>query len=151
VKIAQGRLDDPQVRALIALHRGEAHATTPSDNAHAMDADGLRDPAITFLSAWEGERLLGIGAIRELAPDHAELKSMRTDPAHLRKGVSRALFDHMVGIARERGYARLSLETGTAAMFGPANAMYERYGFVDGPAFGGYPASPHNRFMYMDL
>lgn len=151
MRIEQGRLDDPRVRALIAHHQAEAHASTPTDNAHAMDADGLNHPAITFLSVWDGEQLLGIGAMRELDPGHAELKSMRTDSAHLRKGVSRALLEHMVGIARTRGYTRLSLETGTAPMFGPANAMYERHGFVDGPAFGGYPASPHNRFMYMDL
>ena len=58
---------------------------------------------------------------------------------------------HLIGMARERGYARLSLETGTAPMFGPAIAMYEAAGFVDCEAFAGYPASPHNRFMALRL
>lgn len=151
IAIREGLLDDPQVRALIRHHRTEALGSTPADNAHAMDADALADPAVTFLSAWDGETLLGIGALKELAPDHAELKSMRTDPAHLRRGVSSALLDHMVGVARARSYRRLSLETGTAAMFDPANAMYERAGFTDCAAFGGYPPSPHNRFMTMEL
>ena len=76
---------------------------------------------------------------------------MRTSPEHLRKGVSRALLNQILLAARDRGYGRLSLETGTAPSFEPANRLYENFGFVDGPVFGGYPASPHNRFMTLAL
>lgn len=91
--------------------------------------------------------------MRDAALDsgHGEIKSMRTAPGYLRQGVARALLDHALGEARRRGYLRVSLETGTHAQFGPANALYERAGFVDGPVFGGYPDSPHNRFMTMTI
>lgn len=151
MELREGGLDDPRVVALIAYHLAEARGSTPQDNAHAMGAEALRHPDISFWTMWEGEALLGVAALRQLSADHAEVKSMRTAPAHLRRGVARALLAHLVALARTRGYARLSLETGTAPMFDAANRMYEAAGFVDGPAFGGYPESPHNRFMTMQL
>jgi len=151
IEIRAGGLGDARVEALIRHHRDEARATTPADNAHSLDSHGLADPKVSFFSAWEGETLLGIGALKQLDACHAELKSMRTAPDQLRRGVARAMLAHLIVLARERGYARLSLETGTAPMFAPANAMYEAAGFVDCPAFGGYPASPHNRFMTLSL
>ena len=137
--------------ALLRCHHDEAHASTPRENAHVLDAGGLRAPGVAFYAAWDGEALAGIAALRDLEPGHAEVKSMRTAPAHLRRGVARALLAHLIAAARDRGIARLSLETGTAPMFAPANALYEAHGFVDGPVFGGYPASPHNRFMTLAL
>lgn len=151
IELREGELDDPQVRALLTHHLTGAHDDSPPEYRHALDLDGLRDPAITFWSAWELDDLLGMAALRELDPRHGEVKSMRTDPRHLRKGVSRGLLNQILLTARDRGYRRLSLETGTSLGFAPANALYESFGFVDGPAFGGYPVSPHNRFMYRDL
>lgn len=151
IAIRAGGLGDPRVEALIRHHRDEARATTPSCNAHSLDAAGLAHPSVSFFTAWDGETLLGIGAIKALDATHAELKSMRTAPDQLRRGVGGAMLAHLIAVARARGYVRLSLETGTAAMFGPANAMYEAAGFMDCAAFGGYPASPHNRFMTLSL
>lgn len=149
--IREGGLGDARVEALLRLHRAEAHASTPARNAHALDSSGLQAPDIRFFSAWDGETLLGIGALKQVDDDLGELKSMRTHPARLRKGVARAMLDHLIGQARASGYSRVSLETGTAPMFDAANALYERRGFVDCDAFGGYPASPHNRFMTLEL
>jgi putative acetyltransferase len=151
IEIRLGGLGDPRVEALIRHHRDEARATTPACNAHSLDSAGLADRAVSFFSAWEGETLLGIGAIKQLDAAHAELKSMRTAPDQLRRGVGRAMLAHLISIARTRGYTRLSLETGTAPMFAAANAMYEAAGFVDCEPFAGYPASPHNRFMTIGL
>ena len=150
IAIREGGLSDPRVEALI-LHRDEARATTPICNAHSLDSAGLSAPGVTFFSAWGGDDLLGIGALKRVEDGHAELKSMRTAPGHLRKGVARAMLDHLVTRARADGYTRLSLETGTAPMFAAASALYERYGFRDCAAFGGYPASAHNRFMTLSL
>lgn len=151
IDVVAGGLDEPQVQGLLADHMVNMHADTPAENAHALNLDGLRDPAISFWSAWELDALLGVAALKELAPDHGEIKSMRTSPEHLRKGVSRALLNQILLTARDRGYTRLSLETGTAPSFEPANRLYESFGFVDGPVFGGYPDSPHNRFMTLSL
>lgn len=151
MELREGGLDDPRVLALVAHHQAEAHASTPSENAHAMNVDGLRHADISFWGLWEGEDLLGIAALRALASDHGEIKSMRTAPAHLRRGVARTLLTHLIALARTRGYTRVSLETGTAPMFEAANRLYEAAGFTDGPPFGGYPESPHNRFMTLSL
>ena len=151
IEVREGGLDDARVEALLNHHRTEAHASTPTDNAHALDSSGLKAAGIRFFSAWDRDALCGVGALKQLGERHAELKSMRTHPDHLRKGVARAILDRIVAEARAAGFARLSLETGTAPMFAPANAMYERHGFVDCAAFGDYPASPHNRFMTLQL
>lgn len=151
MELREGGLDDPRVIALIAHHLAEARGSTPQDNAHAMGAEALRHPDISFWAMWDGEALLGFGALRQLSADLGEIKSMRTAPDHLRRGVARAILAHLVSLARTRGYARVSLETGTAPLFDAANRMYEAAGFVDGPAFGGYPESPHNRFMTLAL
>jgi putative acetyltransferase len=151
MELREGGLDDPQVVALIAHHLAEARGSTPKDNAHAMGADALRHPDISFWGLWDGDALLGFGALRQLSAEHGEIKSMRTAPDRLRRGVARTILDHLVSLARTRGYTRVSLETGTAPMFDAANRMYEAAGFADGPAFGSYPESPHNRFMTMVL
>jgi putative acetyltransferase len=150
--IREGGLDDPQVAALLLLHVTEARGSTPQDNAHALDLPALRAATdLTFFTAWDGAALLGMAALRALEPGHGEVKSMRTAPAALRRGVARALLARCVAEARARGWTRLSLETGTAPMFDAANRLYEGAGFRDGPVFGGYPASPHNRFMTLPL
>lgn len=155
MEIRTGGLDEAQVQALLATHVAFGRAHTPAENAHVLPADGLAAPSITFWSAWEDGALAGFVALKELAfgPDGGwgEVKSMRTAPAFLRRGVAKALLDEVIRTARARGYTRLSLETGTAAAFGAANRLYEAAGFADGPTFGGYPASPHNRFMTMVL
>jgi putative acetyltransferase len=151
IEIREGGLGDDQVEALLHYHRTEARSTTPADNAHSLDSSGLKAPGIRFFSAWDGDALMGIGALKRIDDNHAELKSMRTHPDHLRKGVARVLLGHLAAEAQAAGVTRLSLETGTAPMFDPANAMYELYGFMDCGAFGGYPASPHNRFMTLEL
>jgi putative acetyltransferase len=146
--IARDDTTRPDVAALIALHTREARASTPRENAHALDAAALADPRVTFFTARDNDgTLAGMAALAEVAPGHWEVKSMRTAPTHLRQGVARALLAHLLAEARARGAARVSLETGSAPMFDAANRLYEAAGFVDGPAFGGYPESAHNRFM----
>ena len=151
MEIRAGILDHPAVAALVRHHQGEARASTPQENAHALDAGGLAAADVRFFAGWLGDEVVAIGALRYLDDAHAELKSMRVAPAHCGRGHGRAMLDHLVATAQAAGMTRVSLETGTAPMFAAANRLYERYGFNDGPAFGGYPPSPHNRFMTMAL
>jgi len=151
MEVREGGLDHPAVAELLRFHVAEARANTPAENAHAMTVENLRASGARFFTAWDGDRLLGMAALKALEPGHGEVKSMRTHPDALRRGVASALLGHLVAEARATGWTRLSLETGTAPMFAPANRLYERAGFRDGPVFGGYPPSPHNRFMTLDL
>ena len=127
------------------------HANSPAGHVFALDWSGLQKPEISFYALWEGDDLLGFGALKELDARSGEIKSMRTADAHLRKGVAAAILDHLISEARTRGYTRLSLETGSGAAFDPALALYRRRGFRNGGAFGSYQQSPFNQFLHLDL
>lgn len=144
-------LTDPRVQALASLHLAGMHANSPPGHVFALDLSGLRAPGITVWSAWEGADLLGIGALSLLGDGGGELKSMRTDPRHLRRGVAAALLEHIIDEARGQGLTRLSLETGTGPAFDPALKLYRQRGFQNGEAFGQYVASAFNQFLYLDL
>jgi putative acetyltransferase len=117
----------------------------------ALDWSGLQQPEISFYALWEGEELLGFGALKELDPRAGEIKSMRTADTHLRRGVGAAILEHIIAEARRRGYQRLSLETGSGPAFEPALRLYRKYSFKDGAAFDGYEKSPFNQFLHLDL
>lgn len=127
------------------------HINSPQGSVFAFDIDRLRATDVTFWSAWDDNRLAGCGALKALADGTGELKSMRTAPGHLRKGVAAALLDHMISVAQARGYSRLSLETGSGPAFEPALLLYRRRGFVDGPAFADYERNAFNQFLHRDL
>jgi putative acetyltransferase len=116
-----------------------------------LPIDGLRDPAVTFWSARDGGELVGVGALKELALDHGEIKSMRTAPSALGRGVGRAILHHIVGEARSRDYRRLSLETGSTEPFAAALRLYESEGFVSCGPFGDYEYTPFTRFFTREL
>ncbi|WP_140719306.1 MULTISPECIES: GNAT family N-acetyltransferase [Gammaproteobacteria] len=149
--IREDDLGGEAVRALLALHLRGMHAQSPPGSVYALDLSGLQRPDVTVWSAWRGDALASIGALRTLGDGHGELKSMRTHPAFLRQGAAAALLDHIIGVALKRGLHRLSLETGSGPAFEPALALYRRRGFVEGPAFGDYAASDFNRFLHLDL
>ncbi|WP_198371327.1 GNAT family N-acetyltransferase [Roseomonas rosulenta] len=151
MRIVEGGLDDARVQALVALHQRLAREATAEGFAFALDLSGLRVPGIRFFSAWEGEALLGVGALKRLSPDHGEVKSMHTAQAARRRGVGAAMLRHILDQARAMGLARVSLETGTSAYFAGAVAMYLREGFADCPPFGDYTASSENRFLALQL
>jgi putative acetyltransferase len=137
-RIVRDDLTHPDVVALIEFHLRAAHENSPEGSVFALDVGGLRDPAVTVWSAWDGESLVGLGALNDLGDREGELKSMRTAPAHLRRGVARAMLDHLIAEARRRGYCRVSLETGNNAAFAAARSLYAAAGFVECGPFGGY-------------
>ena len=142
--------DDPgrsPVRELLEAHLAGMHDATPPESVHALDIDGLRAPEITFWTVWDGDELLGCGAIKELDNTHAEIKSMRTADEHLGKGVASLLMAKLLEVARERGYTRLSLETGSGGPFEAALRFYEKHGFEFCGPFADYGPDPFSRFM----
>lgn len=152
--MADIRIDDlasAPTRGLLTLHLAGMHAHSPPGSVFALDLSGLQQPGVTVWSLWEGETILGIGALKALPDGTGELKSMRTHPDHLRKGVARALLEHIIGEARARGITRISLETGSGPAFDPALTLYRTRGFVAGEAFSDYVRSDFNQFMHLDL
>lgn len=148
------RLDDltgPSTQTLVRLHLAGMHANSPPSHAFALDLSGLQATNVAVWSAWSGEAILGMGALKELDRRSGEVKSMRTDPDHLRRGVAAALLEHIISQAQARGYRRLSLETGSGPAFEPALTLYRRRGFVHGPPFGDYVRSDFNQFLHLQL
>lgn len=142
---------DPDVRALLERHLEFALAQTPPEHSFALDVDGLLDPAITLFSIRVHGSVLGIGAIKRLGPDHAEIKSMHTAETARGRGIGRAMLTHLLKVASAQGLRRVSLETGTTAAFAAAQALYESAGFVACGPFGGYQPSEDNLFMTLEL
>lgn len=144
------RVDDlqgPEIAALLEEHIQDMRATSPPESKHALDLAGLRAPDITFWTLWDEGVLAGCGALKELGPEHGEIKSMRTAPDFRRRGVAAMLLRHLLGEARRRGYGRVSLETGSMPFFVPARLLYRSFGFeVCGP-FAGYKLDPNSVFM----
>jgi putative acetyltransferase len=160
-------LTHPQMLNLLDEHLAGMRAASPPECVFALDLDGLRQPEITFLTAWrlpmnaqsvdEGE-LVAMGALKELTPTtsataggHGELKSMRTTARHLRQGAAQAILTELLNLARQRGYARVSLETGSTPEFDAAMAMYRRFGFVECGPFADYREDPFSRFMALQI
>ena len=147
-------IDDPRaadVRALLERHLAFANLHSPPEAVHALDVAGLLDPAITFYSFRLNGELLAVGALRRLDEEHAELKSMHTTEEARGRGIGRAMLDHLLGVARERGFRRVSLETGSMAAFAPARDMYTKAGFTECAPFGDYFVSPNSTCMTLSL
>jgi putative acetyltransferase len=151
VKIAEGGLDDPDVKALLGEHLQGMADHSPPESIHALDVDGLRARDITFWTMRDGDVVVGCIALKQLHARHGEIKSMRTASAHLRKGVGAALLEYLVAEARRRNYERLSLETGSGPGFEAAHALYLKFGFGYCGPFGDYREDPFSRFMTMVL
>lgn len=150
----QIRVDDlqgPEIRDLLEEHLRDMHEISPPESVHALDLSALRQPEITFWTAWSGRELLGCGALKELDARHGEIKSMRTPAARRRLGVGRAMLTHIVNEARARGYARLSLETGSMDAFAPARTLYRSFGFAHCGPFADYAEDPNSVFMTRSL
>jgi len=146
--------DDPlrdDVLRLLEEHLADMRATSPPESVHALDPTELTGPGLTFWTLRDGDLLLGCAALKELEPGHAEIKSMRTAAAARRRGVASRLLDHILRTARERGYARLSLETGTQDFFAPARALYVSRGFEECGPFASYVVDPHSAFFSRPL
>ena len=137
----------PDVGELLERHLAFARSVTPICHAYALDAEGLLDPSVTLFSARRDGALLGVGALRELDETHGEIKSMHTAEAARGQGVGRALVEHMLAIAHERGYERVSLETGAFEKFAPARALYASAGFEPCEPFADYPDNPRSVCM----
>ena len=151
MQIRTGDTRDPRVIALLDHHYATARAQTAPGSAHALDLEGLRAPDIAFWTGWDGETLLVVGALKTISASHGEVKSMHTRETARRRGFAGRMLGHLIGEARARGMARLTLETGSWDYFKPAVALYTTYGFTPCGPFEGYVEDPNSLFLTLDL
>jgi putative acetyltransferase len=127
------------------------YATSPAESVHALDSTGLQDPRVSMWVVIRGEAILGCGALKEMGPVEGEIKAMRTVAQARGSGVGARMLGFLVDRARDRGYRRVSLETGTHQYFASARRLYARHGFVECPPFGAYAPNPNSHFMTLEL
>ena len=149
--IIEDNLEGPEIAELLRDHAQGMFDASPPDSIHTLSIESLRAPEITMWSAWEGSVLLGCGALKKLDAEAGEIKSMRTVDAHLGRGVATAILQHMLSVARQRGYQKLYLETGSAPAFGPAHSFYQKAGFSYCGPFADYIEDRFSRFMMLKL
>jgi putative acetyltransferase len=151
LRIIEDDLSGEAIRALVSLHLAGMHAHSPACKVHALPVEKLRQPGVTFYSAWADDALAGMGAIKALDDTHGELKSMRVAPEWLGKGVGEAMLLHLLNVAQTWGYARVSLETGSGPAFEPALRLYRKHGFVPCDAFADYVLDEFSQCLTLEL
>jgi putative acetyltransferase len=147
-------IDDPRaedVRGLLERHLAFANVHSPPEDVHAFAVDALLDPAVTFFSFRLTGQLLGVAALKQLDEHHAEVKSMHTAQEARGRGIGRAMVDHLIRVAHNRGLRRVSLETGSMSAFAPARRLYASAGFRPCGPFGDYAPSPNSTYMTLLL
>lgn len=151
MKIAVEDLTCLDVHGLLEDHLADMRKNSPPGASFALDLEALRAPDVTFWTVREKGELLGCGALKMLDEQSGELKSMKTARSHLRKGVATYLLSHILDEARQRGYRRLYLETGSAKTFESALVFYEQFGFVHTGPFADYKDNGFSVFMTIAL
>jgi putative acetyltransferase len=144
-------LSGSEIAEFLAEHIREMKSVSPPESKHALDLEGLRKPEITFWTVWDDDRLIGCGAMKELDPDLAEIKSMRTTAADRGQGIASTLLQYILNEAKQRGYRYISLETGSMPFFEPARNLYAKYGFEYCEPFSTYREDPNSVFMTKKL
>ncbi len=150
--VTRGDLTDTTVIALLDEHLIEMREVTPDpDSVHALDIIALQAPAIEFWVARDDGILVGCGALKRLSSMDAEVKSMRTARSARRRGVAQTMLDTLIASARNSGYRRLLLETGSGDFYAPARRLYQRNGFLVRGPFAEYVDDLNSVFMGLTL
>lgn len=152
VTIKQERADHPQVIALLdALDRYLGELYEPQAN-HILSVEELLAPEVSFFAAWQGDRIVGTGAVRRMPgePDtqgqaYGEVKRMYVDPALRGQGLGSRMVAMLEDAMRAQGLSLALLETGEGQR--EAVRLYERCGYRRRGAFAGYPDNGLSLFM----
>ena len=148
------RLDDllgKEIATFIDDHVAEMKKATPPESKHALDIEELRKPDIRFWTVWDGDSLVGCGALKQMGTCQAEIKAMRTHASFRGKGIASTLLQHILNDAKASGIREVFLETGAMPFFEPARKLYLRNGFTICGPFGAYVEDPNSVFMSMRL
>jgi N-acetylglutamate synthase-like GNAT family acetyltransferase len=125
--------DQPGILDLIlGIQRDEyGIAITAADQPDLTDIAGFYLPgAGGFWVAEEDGRIVGTIALKDIGRGQGALRKMFVASSHRGRaaGVARALLDHLLDAAADRGLAQIYL--GTTARFLAAHRFYEKNGFA---------------------
>ena len=149
LKSIEGNFDNPEVHEFLTKHFIELRSVSPEDSCHVLDIAGLKDPSIKFWSLWDGNNLMGSGALKFLDKEHGEFKSIRVSDKFRGKGNGSKVINHLINEAKKLNIKRLSLETGAGDFFLTARKLFVKCGFEPCEPFSHYKKDINSIYMTM--
>jgi len=149
MKSIEGNFDNSEVLELLNKHFIELRSISPEGSTHVLDIEGLKDQNIKFWSLWEGNLLMGCGALKFLNKEHGEFKSIRVEDRFRKKDNGIKILKHLIFEAKKLNIKRISVETGTGDFFTPARKLFNKCGFKLCKPFAHYKEDPNSCYMSM--
>ena len=151
LKSIEGNFDNFEVNELLKKHFIELRAASPEGSAHVLDIPGLKDPTIRFWSLWDGDNLVGCGALKLLESKHGEFKSIRVANKFRKSGMGEKIISHLIDQAKQIGIKKLSTETGAGEFFAPARKLFKKFGFQKCAPFAQYKEDPNSCYYNLKI
>ncbi len=152
IVIRPERADHPQVVVALAALDDYLRALYPPEANHILSTEELLAPDVSFFAAWQGDRVIGTGAVRQMAGEpetgakaYGEVKRMYVDPSLRGRRIGARLVEALEASMRARGLTLALLETGRDQH--QAVRLYERCGYRRRGPFGGYPDNGLSLFL----
>ena len=147
MKSIENNFDEAQVNELLTKHFIELRLVSPEGSTHVLDIPGLKDPTIRFWSLWDGEELVGCGALKLLEKEHGEFKSIRVADKYRKNGMGEKIISHLIDQAKQIGIKKLSTETGAGEFFAPARKLFDKCGFKPCLPFAHYKEDINSLYL----
>ena len=151
MKSIENNFDESQVNELLTKHFIELRSVSPPGSTHVLDIPGLKDPTIRFWSLWDGDNLVGCGALKLLEKEHGEFKSIRVADKFRKNGMGEKIIAHLIDQAKQIGIKRLSIETGSGDFFAPARKLFTKFGFKKCKPFAHYKDDPNSCYFSLEI
>ena len=151
IKSIENNFDHPKVNHLLIKHFIELRSVSSKGSTHVLDIPGLKDPTIRFWSLWDGENIVGCGALKLLEKDHGEFKSIRVADKFRKNGMGEKIISHLIDQAKQIGIKKLSIETGSGSFFSPARKLFQNCGFKTCEPIAHYKDDPNSCYFTLDL
>ena len=151
MKSIENNFDEPQVNELLTKHFIELRTVSPPGSTHVLDIPGLKDSTIRFWSLWDGENLVGCGALKILEKEHGEFKSIRVADKFRKNGMGEKIISHLIDQAKQIGIKKLSIETGYGDFFAPARKLFKKFGFKECEPFAHYKPDPNSCYYSLNI
>ena len=107
------------------------------DPSLADEVDDFAAPRGVFLLVYQGDEVVGCGAVRTITPSVGELNRMWIRPDNRRRGLGDRLLAELVEQSRALGHETLRLDTNNALT--QALTLYRKHGFEPVERFNDNP------------
>ena len=152
IVIQPERPDHPAVAGLLAALDDYLGSLYPPEENHILGVADLLVPSVLFLAAFDGDEIVGCGAVRRMPGEPAtegaaygEIKRMYVKPQARGRRIAERLLAALEDSLGGHGIDRSLLETGSRQP--QALRLYERAGYRARAPFGGYEENGTSLFL----